>query len=208
MKFLFDLFPVILFFGVFKWAEGHLAAAHAMVGQYFSGLVAGGAVEAAQAPILLATVVAIAATVLQIVYLLVRGKKVDTMLWVSLGIITLFGGATIYFHDEQFIKWKPTVLYWLFAIALLFGQLVMKKNFIRTMMEKQFSLPDPIWNRLNMAWAVFFAVMGVVNLLVAFAFNLSTDAWVTFKLFGFTAMMVVFVIGQSVLLSKHMKEPG
>lgn len=206
MKFLFDLFPVILFFGVFKWAEGNVAATQSFIGQYLSGLVSGGVVAAAQAPILLATAVAIVATVLQIVYLLVRGKKVDTMLWVSFGIITLFGGATIYFHNEQFIKWKPTVLYWCFGAALLLGQFIWKKNFIKSMMDKQFSLPEPVWGRLNLAWAGFFGFMGVVNLVVAF--NFSTNAWVNFKLFGFTALMVAFVVVQSLMLSKYMKEPG
>jgi intracellular septation protein len=206
MKFLFDLLPVILFFAVFKWAEGNTEAAQAFIGAYLSGLVSGGTVEAGQAPILVATAVAIVATVLQIVYILARGRKVDTMLWVSLAIITLFGGATIYFHNEQFIKWKPTVLYWVFAVALLGGQFLMKKNFIKTMMGKQFSLPEPLWTRLNLAWAGFFALMGVINLVVAF--NFSTATWVNFKLFGFTGLMIAFVVAQTVLLSKHMKDPA
>ncbi|RYE74857.1 MAG: septation protein A, partial [Oxalobacteraceae bacterium] len=111
MKFLFDMFPVILFFGVFKWGESNTDAAQSMVGQYLSGLVSGGSVGPEQAPILLATAVAIIATIAQIGYLLARGRKVDGMLWVSLAIIVVFGGATIYFHNEAFIKWKPTVLY-------------------------------------------------------------------------------------------------
>src|ERR1700712_334184 len=159
MKFLFDMFPVILFFGVFKWGEGHADAAQSMVGQYLSGLVSGGSVGPEQAPILLATAVAIIATIAQIGYLLVRGKKVDAMLWVSLAIIVVFGGATIYFHNEAFIKWKPTVLYWVFALALVGAQLIMNKNLIRLMMKAQIDLPDPIWTRLNMAWAAFFAAM-------------------------------------------------
>jgi intracellular septation protein len=205
MKFLFDLFPVILFFGVFKWGEGHPEAAHDMVQQYLSAMVSGGA-AAAQAPIMLATAVAILATGAQIGYLLLRGKKVDRMLWVSLVIITVFGGATIYFHNETFIKWKPTVLYWAFAAALLAGQAVFGKNLIRLMMEKQLSLPDSIWQKVNLAWAAFFTLMGLVNLYVAF--NFPTATWVNFKLFGFTAMMIVFVIGQSLLLSKYVKDSG
>jgi intracellular septation protein len=206
MKFLFDLFPVILFFGMFKWGENNPDAAQALIGQYLSGFISGGAVSATQAPILLATAVAIIATLGQIGYLLARGKKVDTMLWVSLAIITLFGGATIYFHNETFIKWKPTVLYWIFAAALIAGQFAFKKNFIRVMMAKQFALPDPIWERLNLAWAGFFMAMGLVNLFVAY--NFSTNAWVNFKLFGFMGLMFAFVIGQSLFLSKYMKDPG
>jgi intracellular septation protein len=206
MKFLFDLFPVILFFGMFKWGEANPDAAQALAGQYLSSLVSGGEVTVSQAPILLATAIAIIATLGQIGWLLLRGRKVDGMLWVSLAIISVFGGATIYFHNETFIKWKPTVLYWLFGASLVVSQAVFGKNLIRTMMAKQIGLPDPIWNRLSLAWAGFFIAMGAVNLLVAF--NFSTAAWVNFKLFGFTGLMFAFVIAQSLLLSKYMKDPG
>jgi len=206
MKFLFDMFPVILFFGVFKWGEGHAESAQAMVGQYLSGLVSGGSVGAEQAPILLATAVAIIASAAQIVYLLLRGRKVDVMLWVSLAIIVVFGGATIYFHNEAFIKWKPTVLYWVFALALVGAQLTMGKNLIRLMMKAQIELPDVVWNRLNMAWAAFFAAMGFINLYIAY--NFPTSIWVNFKLFGFMGLMIAFVIGQTMFLSKYIKDAG
>jgi intracellular septation protein len=202
---LFDLFPVLLFFSVFKWAEGHAAAAQSFVSQHLSGFVSGGTVGPGQAPILLATAVAIAATLCQIGYLLARRRKVDAMLWVSLAIITVFGGATIYFHDETFIKWKPTVLYWCFAAALLISQVFMKKNLIRAMMEKQLALPESLWARVGLAWAAFFIAMGLLNLYVAF--NYSTDQWVTFKMFGGMGLMLAFIVGQSVLLAKYLKEP-
>ena len=204
MKFLFDLLPVIIFFSVFKWGEGNADSAQALISQYFSGLVSGGAVTASQAPILLATVVMIVVSVAQIGYLLSRGKKVDPMLWVSLLIIGVFGGATIYFHNENFIKWKPTVLYWCFAAALLGGQIFMQKNLIRSMMEKQVKLPDVIWQRLNLAWCTFFLAMGVLNLYVAF--NFPTATWVNFKLFGGMGLMFAFIIAQSLFLSKYMKD--
>jgi intracellular septation protein len=204
MKFLFDLFPVIFLFGMFKWGEGHPDAAQTILTQYLSGFISGGVVPLDQAPIILATAVAILATLCQIGYLLVRGKKIDTMLWLSLGIISIFGGATIYFHNETFIKWKPTVLYWSFGIALFFSQLVLKKNMIRTMLEEQITLPELIWQRLSTAWAAFFIGMGLINLYVAF--NFSTATWVNFKLFGFTGLMLVFVLGQSLFLSKHVEE--
>ena len=206
MKFLFDMFPVILFFGVFKWGEGHAEAAQAMVGQYLSGLVSGGSVGLEQAPILLATAVAIVATMAQIAYLLLRGRKVDGMLWVSLAIIVVFGGATIYFHNETFIKWKPTVLYWVFAVVLIGAQITMGKNLIRLMMKAQIDLPDPVWTRLNLAWAGFFAAMGALNLYIAF--NFPTSVWVNFKLFGFMGLMIAFVIAQTMFLSKYIKDPG
>ncbi|WP_334189681.1 septation protein A [Noviherbaspirillum sp.] len=206
MKFLFDLFPVILFFGVFKWGEGNPTAAQSLVQEYLSGIVSGGVAALDQAPIMLATAVAILATLGQIGYLLLRRKKVDGMLWVSLAIITVFGGATIYFHNETFIKWKPTVLYWFFGAALLISQALFKKNLIRLMMEKQIMLPDPLWQRLSLIWAGFFAAMGVLNLYVAYSF--STAIWVNFKLFGFTGLMFAFIIAQSMFLSKHIKDPS
>ncbi|MDK3025075.1 septation protein A [Cupriavidus taiwanensis] len=175
MKFLFDLFPVILFFAAFKLAD-----------------------------IYTATAVAIGATVLQIAWVWFRHRKVEPMQWVSLLIIAVFGGATLVLHNETFIKWKPTVLYWLFAAALLGSVLVWRKNLIRAMMEKQVSLPDPVWARLNVAWAGFFAAMGVLNLYVAYQF--STEAWVNFKLFGSMGLMLVFIVAQSVWLSRHMPE--
>ncbi|MDB5775298.1 MAG: septation protein [Herbaspirillum sp.] len=204
MKFLFDLFPVLLFFGVFKWAEGHVSTAQDLVSHYLSGIVSGGAIAPDQAPILLATAVAIVATLCQIGYLLARRHKVDAMLWISLAIITVFGGATIYFHDETFIKWKPTVLYWCFAAALLISQFFMHKNLIRVMMEKQLALPDQLWARVGVAWIMFFIGMGLLNLYVAF--NFTTDQWVTFKMFGGMGLMFAFIVGQSLLLSKYVKE--
>ena len=205
MKFLFDLFPVILFFIVFKWGEGNAEAAQSFGQQFLSGLVSGGQVTLTQAPILLATAIAIIATIVQIGYLLSRRRKVDGTLWLSFAIIVFFGGATIYFHNETFIKWKPTVLYWCFAAALLFSQIFLKKNLIRTMMEKQMSLPDGIWRRVNLSWVAFFMSMGLLNLYVAF--NFSTATWVNFKLFGGMGLMFVFIIAQSLILSKYMKEP-
>jgi intracellular septation protein len=204
MKFLFDLFPVILFFAMFKWGDGHADTAHALVTQTLSGVISGGPVAVAQAPILLATAVAILATIGQIGYLLVRGKKVDAMLWVSLVIISFFGGATIYFHNEVFIKWKPTILYWCFGIGLLVSQTLLNKNLIRSMMEEQLKLPDPVWQRLSLAWVVFFVLMGVLNLYIAF--NFATATWVNFKLFGGMGLMFAFVIGQSIFLSKYVKD--
>jgi len=204
MKLLFDLFPVILFFAVFKLAGANPEAAQDFASQYLSALVSGGEVTLAQAPILLSTAVAIVATVAQIGWLLARRKHVDNMLWVSLAIIAVFGGATIYFHDEQFIKLKPTVLYWFFAVVLLVSQAFFGKNLIKSMMGKQLTLPEPVWRKLNLAWGLFFAAMGALNLYIGF--NYPLNFWVNFKLFGFMGLMLVFVIGQSLFLSRYMKE--
>jgi intracellular septation protein len=199
MKILFDLLPVILFFGAYKIAGGHQTAAHEFASRWL-----GSGIEVAQAPILIATVVAIAATVGQIVWVWLRHRKVDTMLWVSLAIIVVFGGATLLFHNPTFIKWKPTALYWLFGGTLAVSELVFGRNLIRKMMEAQVRLPDAIWSRLNIAWALFFVAMGILNLYVAY--NFSEEAWVNFKLFGGMGLMFVFVLAQGFYLSKHIHE--
>jgi intracellular septation protein len=208
MKFLFDLFPVLLFFGVYKYGESHQEWAHSLASSYLGGFIAGGGgVPPEQAAILLATAVAIVATAVQIGYLLLRGRKVDNMLWLSLAVIVVAGGATIYFHDETFIKWKPTILYWAFALALLVAQVLYKKNLMRSVMEATIKLPEQVWSRVGYAWIAFFAAMGVLNLLMAFVvFRADTSAWVSFKLFGFTGIFFVFIVAQTMMLSKYIQE--
>jgi intracellular septation protein len=206
MKFLFDLFPVILFFGIFRWGENNSQTAQEIVSQKLGWLMSGG-VTAAQAPIMLATAVAILATFAQIGYLLARRKKVDPMLWVSLVVIVVFGGMTIYFNSETFIKWKPTVLYWSFASALLVSQLLLRKNLIRALMQGQINLPEPVWVHLCYAWVLFFGAMGILNLYVAFWGNYATATWVNFKLFGGFGLTLLFVVAQSLYLSKYVKTP-
>jgi len=208
MKFLFDLFPVILFFIAYRLGVSHEEAAHALALQYMGGLVAGGNLTPEQAPIMVATAVGVIATVLQIGYLLVRGRKVDGMLWLSLAVIVVMGGATIYFHDENFIKWKPTILYWAFGLALLVAQVGFGKNLMRKAMEEQIKLPDAVWKRVGFSWIGFMAAMGALNLVMAFVvFKGNTSAWVSFKMFGATGLFFVFVIAQTLMLSKYMQEP-
>jgi intracellular septation protein len=203
MKILFDFLPIALFFGMFKYAEGNKDWAANTATEWLGFMVSGGVVGPAEAPVLLATVVVIVATLLQILWLKARGRKVDTMLWVSLGLVTALGGATIYFHSENFIKWKPTVLYWVMGGALLFGQLVLKKNGIKSLMGAQMVLPDAVWRTVNFSWVAFFTLMGFLNLWVAF--NFSTSTWVNFKLFGGLGLMLVFVLVQAAFLNKHIK---
>lgn len=174
MKVLLDFLPIAVFFVAFKLFD-----------------------------IWVATGVAIAATVLQIAWLRWSTGKVEPMQWLSLGVIVLFGGATLLAHNDTFIKWKPTVLYWLMGGALAIGQLVFKRNLLKSLMGAQMSLPEPAWRSLSWSWTAFFAAMGVLNLWVAYHFD--TDTWVNFKLFGGLGLMVLFVIGQALYLSKYMK---
>ena len=174
MKFLFDLFPVALFFVAIQIWD-----------------------------IFVATGVAIAASVVQVGWLLFRRKKVEPMVWASLGIILVFGGLTLYLRDKTFILWKPTVLYWLFGVVLAGGALL-GRNLIRALLSDQMALPERIWARLNWSWVCFFAFMGVVNLYVAF--NYSEKVWATFKLFGGMGLMFLFVIAQSLILARYVQD--
>jgi intracellular septation protein len=174
MKLLIDFFPIILFFAAFKLAG-----------------------------IYVATAVAIVATIAQIAWLRYSTGKVEPMQWVSLGVIVLFGGATIVAQNDTFIKWKPTVLYWLMAGTLAAGQLFFRKNLLKSLMGSQLQLPEAAWRVTNWSWIGFFTVMGVVNLWVAY--NFDTDTWVNFKLFGGLGLMALFVVAQALYLGRYMK---
>jgi len=197
MKILFDLFPVILFFGVFKLAGSNPDAAQA-----FATYIAYQA-DPQHLPVLFATATAIIATMMQIAWVKWRHGKVDTMLLVSFAIIVVFGGATLLLHDEAFIKIKPTALYWIFALILIFSHILFKKNLIRSLMQGKMSLPDHIWNKLNLSWSGFFIALGILNLYVAW--NFTTEAWVNFKLFGATGIMFIFIVLQTVIISKYIE---
>ena len=173
MKLLLDFFPIILFFIAFKvWG------------------------------IYEATAVAIVATVAQIAWLRYSTGKIEPMQWMSLGVILLFGGATIALQNETFIKWKPSVLYWLMGGALLVGQVFFRKNLLKSLMGSQMTLPDAAWRVMNWSWTGFFAAMGVLNLWVAYSFD--TDTWVNFKLFGGLGLMAAFVVAQALYLGRYM----
>lgn len=203
MKILLDFLPIVLFFLTFNQAEKRPDEAAALATDWFGFMVSGGAVGAKEAPVLLATVVVILATVLQVLYLKLRGQKVDTMLWVSLGLVTVMGGATIYFHSETFIKWKPSVLYWVMAAAFWLSPILSGRNLLKMMMGEQVELPGFVWRNLNLAWIGFFSLMGVLNLWIAYSYDTST--WVTFKSFGGMGLMLVFMIAQGIYMSRHMK---
>lgn len=175
MKFLFDFFPILLFFVAYKlWG------------------------------IFVATGVAIGATFLQVGLFWFKHRRFERMHLITLALIVIFGGLTIVLRDESFIKWKPTILDWLFAAAFLGSHFVGKQPLVQRMLAGNFSLPDPIWNRLNLLWIIFFTVMGGLNLYVAFTFD--TETWVNFKLFGMMGLTVLFVIAQAFYLARHIPE--
>jgi len=175
-KFLFDLFPLILFFIAYRYAD-----------------------------IYTATAVAMAAAVAQIVWLKARRRAIEATHWINLTVIVVFGGATLAFHSDAFIKWKPTVLYWVFAGALLGSRLLFRRNLIRRLLQAQINLADSVWERLNLAWASFFALAGAANLYVAFSGHFSESQWVNFKVFGLFGLVLAFAIAQGLWLARHIQ---
>jgi intracellular septation protein len=175
MKFFFDLLPVALFFAAYFIFDS----------------------------IYVATAVIIPATIAQAAWEKIRYGKVDTMLWISLALVVVMGGLTLFLHDKRFIMWKPTLLYWMFSVALVASRIIWKKNLIRALLGKEMMLPEAVWNQLNVAWALFFVVMGFVNIYVAS--NFEEPFWVKFKLFGFTGMLMLFVLLQAPFLVRHMQ---
>lgn len=175
MKFLFDFFPILLFFIAYK-VQG----------------------------IYVATTVAIIATLIQVGLFWIKHRRFEKMHLITLALIAFFGGATLLFQDDMFIKWKPTVLNWLFAAVFLGSHFVGEKTVAERMMSATVSLPISIWKRLNLSWIVYFILLGFANIYVVY--NFDTDTWVDFKLFGMMGMTFLFVIAQAFYLTRHVKE--
>lgn len=183
MKFLYDLFPLLLFFAAFKFYD-----------------------------IYAATAVAIAASFAQVGYFWFRHHRVETMHVVTLAVIAVFGGLTLLLHDDTFIKWKPTLVYWILGALVLASQWFGRKTIVERMMSAQIALPAQVWKRLNLSWGIFFAALGALNLYVAFYYGLDLDAetrqgiWVNFKVFGLLGITLLFVVVQAFFMSKHMQD--
>ncbi len=124
----------------------------------------------------------------------------------TLAIILLFGGATLIFHDEQFIKWKPTIINWMFGLAFLVSRWWGDKPLLERMLQGNLELPENVWRRLNYLWITFFLSVGAANLLVVY--NYDTETWVNFKLFGMLGLTLAFVLGQSIYLYRYMPQPS
>lgn len=175
MKLLLDFLPIAVFFAAYKLADVYVA-----------------------------TGAAIAATVVQLAWLRLAGHRIEVMNWLSLVLIVVFGGLTIGLHDETFIKWKPTILYWAFAAVLAGARWLRGKNLIRSLLGAQMTLPDPVWDRLNVLWTLFFAVMGALNLVIANLFD--TNTWVNYKMWGSLVLTLVFTLAQGFYIGRHLRE--
>ncbi|MDU6410861.1 MAG: septation protein A [Yersiniaceae bacterium] len=175
MKQFLDFLPLVVFFVVYKLYDIYAA----------SGAL-------------------IAATALALIFTWVKYRKVEKMTLITFAMVAVFGTLTLVFHDDLFIKWKVTVIYVLFALALLVSQWMLRKPLIQRMLGKELTLPDGVWNRLNTAWALFFLLCGLANIYVAFW--LPQSVWVNFKVFGLTALTLVFTLLSGLYIYRHMPD--
>ena len=201
MNLIFDFLPLFLFFATYKIASIHAQYSATLATQWLGPLVSGGIVGPSEGPVLLATIVVMAATLIQVAWMRLNRRKIDLVLWISLVIVVVFGGATIWYHNETFIKWKPSVILWVMGMIFLISQTCFKRNILRSTLGDELELPDMVWKRLNFVWVIYFVVMGVLNLWVAYSF--STNAWADFHTFGGTGLSIVFLFGQGIYISRY-----
>jgi intracellular septation protein len=186
MKFLYDLLPLLLFFAAYKYYD-----------------------------IYVATGVAIVASIVQVAGYWWKHRRFETMQIVTLGVIVVFGGMTLLLQDDTFIKWKPTLVYWILAALILGSHLIGKRTLMGRLLGSQVHLPEALWRRLNLSWGVFFVVVGALNLYVAFFYGTELDAatrqniWVNFKVFGLMGLTLLFIVVQAIFMARHMQDkPG
>ena len=186
MKLLFDFFPLVLFFGAFKLYD-----------------------------IYVATLVAMAASLAQVVFIRIRHQRFETTHLVTLFVILLFGGMTLIFQDDMFIKWKPTIVNWIFAVVVLGSQFIGKRTVLERLLGGQMQMPARIWKKVNVSWGLFFLISGLLNLYVAFYFRTHldeaarTDFWVNFKVFGLLGLTLAFSIIQMMIVARYIStEPA
>ena len=190
MKLFFDFLPIVLFFIAYKYGGGN----YTFNGQSYD-------IEGIYA----ATIVMIIATVIQSAYSYLAHGKIEKSHLITLVLVILLGGATLWLQDPNFIMWKPTVVNWLFALGFIGTQLLTKKTLLEKMMSAHLTLPAPVWQRLNIAWILFFILSGILNIYVAYQFDEAT--WVNFKLFGLLGLTIAFIVAQSVYVGRYMKAP-
>ena len=186
MKLLFDFFPLVLFFGAYKLFD-----------------------------IYVATLVAMAASLAQVVFIRIRHQRFETTHLVTLFVILLFGGMTLIFQDDMFIKWKPTIVNWIFAVVVLGSQFIGKRTVLERLLGGQMQMPARIWKKVNVSWGLFFFISGLLNLYVAFYFRTHldeaarTDFWVNFKVFGLLGLTLAFSIIQMMIVARYIStEPA
>jgi intracellular septation protein len=203
MKFLLDFLPLILFFGSFRYADANKEWAASFASQHFGFMVSGGAVGTEEAPVLLATILMAIVTIVQVATMKLMKRKIHLMLWITLALVLVLGSATVWFHNPDIIKWKPSIAYWTLGISFWVSRVMFDRDLLQEMLGEEMQLPAVVWQRLNFAWVAFLGLMGLLNLYVAYSY--STSTWASFKVFGATGLMLAFSIGQVVYLGRYLK---
>ncbi|MDQ6989154.1 MAG: septation protein A [Mariprofundaceae bacterium] len=175
MKMMIDFLPVALFFGAYYAADIFVATG----------------------------VLIIACTLQTLAFRLWKGYFEKSHV-ITLLLVAVFGGLTLFLHDEMFIKWKPSVINWLFAVVFIGSMWIGDKSIIQRLLGGQVELPKLVWSKLNVAWALFFTFLGFLNLYVVY--NYDTDTWVNFKMFGLMGLTLVFIIVKSLYMAKYIQE--
>jgi intracellular septation protein len=201
LKLLLDLLPVVVFFGAFRIAKSLPEATMALVTAWFGALAGPADMQSELAAVILASASAIVATVLQVGWLLVRRRPIKAAVWISAAVVIVFGGLTVWLHNEWFIKWKPSILYWIFALMLLGGKLIWRRNLLGSLLSQELQLPAAVWDRLLYAWVAFFLLLGGANLAVAYSW--STSSWVNFKTFGLLGLTLAFSLATALYMTRY-----
>ncbi len=203
MKFLLDFLPLILFFGSFRYADAHKEWAASFASSHFGFMVSGGSVGTEEAPVLLATLLMAVVTIVQVATMKLMRRKIHLMLWITLALVLVLGSATVWFHNPDIIKWKPSIAYWTLGLSFWVSRAMFERDLLQEMLGEEMELPTVVWQRLNFAWTAFLGLMGLLNLYVAYRY--STSTWASFKVFGATGLMLAFSVGQVVYLGRYLK---
>jgi intracellular septation protein len=202
VRLLLDLLPVVVFFAAFKIAKSLPEASTALVITYFGTLDGPADQQAELSAVIVASLSAIAATIVQICWLLLRRMPVKPSVWISGALVVIFGGLTVWLHNEWFIKWKPSILYWIFALVLAGGKWIFGRNLLGSLFSHEFEVPEAVWDRLLIAWIVFFLALGGAN--IAVAYTMSTEAWVNFKTFGLMGLTFGYSLLTAVYMTRYL----
>lgn len=202
MKLLFDVLPLVFFFATYKIAGRMPDQGAGFATHWLGAIVQGGIVGATEAPALLATVVVLAATLVQVAWMKAVGRKIDTALWISLVLIVIFGGLTVWFHNQMFIMWKPSIYFWGTGLVFWGSKSLFDRNLFRAMLGAEIELPETVWQRLNVSWVVLCLAIGMLNLVVVYFLR---DYWVAFHSFGTVGLMLAFFVGVFFYLGKHLE---
>jgi intracellular septation protein len=206
MTLLFDLLPLAVFYATLAVAQAFPAASIVVVTEQLAHAVSGGTAGAREAPMLLATAIGVLTAALQVLWLRLQGRRAEPALWASVVLVVSIGVLSLWLQHETLVKWRPSVVYWLFGVVLWVSQVVLRRNLVRSLLWRHVTLADSTWQRVNAAWVGFFGLMGLLNVWVAHSYP--TEVWLEFATYGGPLLFAAFVAVQAVVLSRHVRGAG